>query len=117
MIGVIGLAIVKTTITFLTSFESILFAISIYGYIRAIVFVSQILALSEHCTKYYPRRFAGALGLNMAFTGISTLTFGQTFGLFRDHVTDFSYSFYFEDIFIICALSIWLIEYLYHLRD
>ncbi|KAL7049967.1 hypothetical protein ACKWTF_003921 [Chironomus riparius] len=117
VIGIFCLGIIKTTMTFLTSFESILFAISIYGYFRAVVIVNQIIVLSEHCAKYYPRRFAGALGLNMAFCGISTLIFGQLFGVFRNYVSDFSYSFYLEDIFIISAMSIWLIEYLYHLRN
>ncbi|XP_070491871.1 monocarboxylate transporter 12-like [Chironomus tepperi] len=117
VIGVFCLGILKTTITFLTTYESILFTLSIYGYFRAIVFVNQILVLSEHCTKYYPRRFAGALGLNMAFTGISTLFFGQLFGIFRNYISDFSYSFYLEDTFVISIMSIWFIEYLYHLKN
>ena len=116
VIGIFILGIIKTILTFLTAYHSILITCSIYGYFRAIVLVNQILAISEHCTKYYPKRFAGALGLNMVFSGISVVTFGQLFGIFRDHVSDFSYSFYFEDIFIILVLSIWLIEYLYHLR-
>jgi hypothetical protein len=117
VIGIFLLGIIKTILTFLTSFNALLIACSVYGYFRAIVLVNQILAISEHCTKYYPKRFAGALGLNMVFCGISVVTFGQLFGIFRDYVSDFSYSFYFEDIFILVVLSIWLIEYLYHLRN
>ena len=77
--------------------------------------MNQILVISEHCTKYYPSRFAGALGLNLLFCGISVVTFGQLFGLFRDYFNNFAYSFYLEDVFVVFILSIWLIEYFYHL--
>ena len=78
--------------------------------------MNKILAISEHCTKYYPERFAGALGLKLVFFGIFVMIFGQFFGLFRDHVSDFSYSFYLENIFSVSVLFIWFIEYLYYLR-
>jgi len=113
--GIILLGIIKTCLTFLTTYESILIACSIYGYIRGIVTVNKILAISDHCTKYYPKRFAGALGLKFVFFGIFVLIFGQLFGLFRDYVSDFSYSFYLENILSVSVLLIWLIEYLYYL--
>ncbi|KAL7049968.1 hypothetical protein ACKWTF_003922 [Chironomus riparius] len=116
VIGIVCLGILKTILTFLTTYMSILITCSIYGYFRAIVLVNQILAISEHCTKYHPKRFAGALGLNMLFCGISVVTFGQLFGTFRDYFNDFSYSFYLEDIFVTFILSIWLIEYFYRLK-
>lgn len=116
VIGIICLGIIKTTLTFLTTYQSILFVCSIYGYFRAIVIVNQILTISEHCSKYYPKRFASALGLNLAFSGISVLIFGQFFGMFRNYFNDFSYSFYLEDIFVIFILSIWFIEYLYNYK-
>ncbi|XP_070491848.1 monocarboxylate transporter 12-like [Chironomus tepperi] len=116
VVGIIVVGIIKTYLTFLTTYESILIACSIYGYVRAIVTVNKILAISEHCTKYYPSRFAGALGLKLVFFGIFVVIFGQLFGLFRDYVSDFSYSIYLENILSVSVLFIWFIEYLYHLR-
>lgn len=113
VIGIFLLGIIKTTMTFFTSYNYLLFACLIYGYVRATVIVNQILVLSEHCTQFYPERFPGALGLSMIFSGISVMTFGQLFGVFRNSYKDFSYSFYLEDAFLIFVLSAWLIEYFY----
>lgn len=111
VLGIILLGIIKTIMTFLSSYIYILIACSFYGYVRASVIINQILILSEHCAKFYPQRFPGALGLNMLFNGITVMIFGPMFGNFRNYFTDFSYSFYFQDIFMIFVLAFWLLEY------
>lgn len=113
--GIIVLGVLKTTMTFITSYNYMLIVCSVYGYFRAVVLVNQVLSLSEHCAKYYPERFPGALGLNLVFNGFAVLIFGRMFGLFRDKFSDYSYTFYFHDAFVMFILFIWLIEYLYQI--
>lgn len=81
--GLIVVGILREIIGNLKSFEMILLTIGVFGYIRAITTVNQVILVSELCSKYYPEKFSAAYGMNMIFKGEPCIFFFFPSGLFQ----------------------------------
>lgn len=108
--GLLSVAILREIIGQLRSFESILIGIGIFGYIRAITTVNQVILVSELCSKYYPQRFAAAYGMNMIFKGVAAISIGQFLGYVRDITNDYTFCFYAQNSFLVFILILWTAE-------
>lgn len=113
MIGVIALGVVRSTLAELTSFQSLIICCAIFGYLRAIFVVNQMLTISEFCTKWFPDKIAGALGINMVFKGFAVITVGQLLAWLRDYFESYNLSLHCQNILLSFVMIIWMIEMAY----
>lgn len=110
--GLVLLCVIRSVLAEITDYRIILVIVSFFGYVRALVVVNQVLLISDLCTKYYPHKFAGALGMNMIFRGVIVLAIGQMMGLIRDHLNSYVLSLHSENLIVAFILIVWLIEYI-----
>lgn len=117
MIGTLSLGIVRSILAELTDYRAIMVTCSVFGYLRAIVVVNQLLTLSEFCTNWCPEKLPGALGLNMIIKMISVITIGQIFGLIRDLTNSYVISLHSQNILLSIAMIIWITELTWFKRN
>lgn len=108
--GIIAAGIFRSLFAEARTFNTILFSIAIFGYLRATSVVNQVLILSDHCAERYPEKFSGAYGLNMIIKGIVVMIVGQTLGYLRDVSISYEMCFHIHNAFLGIVLLIWSIE-------
>lgn len=113
MIGVIALGVVRSTLAELTSFQNIVVCCAVFGYLRAIFVVNQVLTISEFCTKWFPDKIAGAIGLNMVFKGFAVIAIGQLLAWSRDYFESYNLSLHCQNILLSIVMISWMIEMAY----
>lgn len=110
MIGTLILGIVRSILAELTNYYALLVTCAFFGYFRALCVVNQLLALSEFCTKSYPEKLPGALGLNMVMKGITVITIGPVLGWIRDLTASYTLSLHSQNILLSIVMIVWTVE-------
>lgn len=110
MIGTIFLGVVRSILAEQTNYTLVLITCIFFGYFRALTVVSQILTISEFCTKRYPEKLPGALGLNMIIKGISVITIGELLGWIRDLSGSYTISLHSQNILLSIVMIVWIVE-------
>lgn len=110
MIGTLSLGIVRSVLAELTNYTALIITCSLYGYVRALVVVNQLLTISEFCSKWCPEKLPGAIGLNMILKGVAVISIGPVFGYIRDVTNSYTLSFHTHNILLSIAMIIWITE-------
>ena len=116
MIGTLSLGIVRSVLAELTNYTALLITCAVFGYVRAVVVVNQMLSIAEFCTKFYPEKLPGALGLNMIIKGIAVVSIGPIFGLIRDLSNSYTLSFHSQNMVLSIVMIIWITELMWFKR-
>lgn len=110
MIGTLSLGIVRSILAEQTNFVLIVITCAFFGYFRALTVVNQVMTISEFCTKWYPEKLAGALGLNMIIKGVAVITIGELLGWIRDLSGSYTISLHTQNILLSLVLIVWIVE-------
>lgn len=113
MIGVIALGVVRSTLAELTSYGNLMICCAVFGYLRAIFVVNQMLTISEFCTRWFPEKVAGAIGINMVFKGLAVLSIGQLLAWSRDYFESYNWSLHCQNILLSIVMIVWMVEMAY----
>lgn len=110
MVGTLTLGIIRSILAELTDYTALIITCALFGFFRAMAVVNQVLTISEFCTKYYPEKIPGALGLNMIIKGITVISVGQLLGWFRDLTESYTLSLHSQNIVLSIVMIIWTVE-------
>lgn len=116
MIGTLSLGIVRSVLAELTNYTALMITCAVFGYVRALVVVNQMLSIAEFCTKFCPEKLPGALGLNMIIKGITVVSIGPIFGMIRDLSNSYTLSFHSQNMLLSIAMIIWIAELMWFKR-
>lgn len=117
MIGTLTLGIVRSILAEQTNFTLLIITCAFFGYFRALTVVNQVLTVSEFCTKWYPQKLPGALGLNMIIKGISVITIGELLGWIRDVSGSYQISLHTQNILLSLVMIVWIVELTWYKRS
>ena len=117
MIATLILGVVRSVLAELTNYTALVITCAFFGYFRAFMIVNQVLSVSEFCTKFYPEKIPGALGLNMILKGICVISIGQVLGLIRDFTQSYAISLHAQNILLSMVMILWLIEMTWYRRS
>jgi uncharacterized membrane protein len=79
--------------------------------------VNQILTISEFCTKQYPEKLPGALGINMIMKAVGVITIGVFLGWIRDLSGSYTISLHSQNILISIVMILWVVELTWYKRN
>lgn len=110
MIGTLTLGIVRSILAELTNYAALIVTSAVFGYVRAVVVVNQMLTLSEFCSRWCPDKLPGAIGLNMIIKGFAVVAIGPILGLIRDLTDSYTLSLHSQNILLSIAMIVWITE-------
>uniref|UniRef100_A0AAR5P004 Major facilitator superfamily (MFS) profile domain-containing protein n=1 Tax=Dendroctonus ponderosae TaxID=77166 RepID=A0AAR5P004_DENPD len=106
MIGAILLAISRSLLVSLTSYNMMLVLSVVVGYIRSITVINQNLVISEYIPKH---ELPSAVGLNMLVKGFFVMSVGEPLGMLKD-AFDYDTCIHLLDVILICVAISWTTE-------
>lgn len=110
-VGTLMMCMFRGILAELTDYTALMITCGFFGYFRAFTIVNQTLSISEFCTKFYPEKLAGAIGLNMIIKGIAVVTLGQLLGQIRDITSSYSISLHSQNVLLSIVMIVWIVEY------
>lgn len=117
MIGTLTLGIVRSILAEQTDFTLVIITCAFFGYFRALTVVNQVMTISEFCSKWYPHKLPGALGINMIMKAVAVLTIGVLLAWIRDLSGSYAVSLHSQNILISIVMIFWLVEMTWYKRN
>jgi hypothetical protein len=117
MIGTLTLGIIRSILAEQTDYNSLLITCAFFGYFRALVVVNQIMTISDYCSRWYPEKLPGALGINMIMKAASVVTVGVFLGWIRDLSGSYAISLHSQNILISIVMIFWVVELTWYRRN